>query len=105
MAAGAVVGSPLCSTCVTLAALYCVTLASLPPANAPAQARTIRGASAIATHCPANRQVGETGFEPATARPPAECATRLRHSPWGLASYELARVRLGFPRRGGSSTV
>src|SRR5947208_16999048 len=25
--------------------------------------------------------VGETGFEPATARPPAGCATRLRHSP------------------------
>src|SRR3954466_12956418 len=29
-------------------------------------------------------KVGETGFEPATARPPAECATRLRHSPWGF---------------------
>lgn len=28
--------------------------------------------------------IGETGFEPATARPPAECATRLRHSPWLL---------------------
>ncbi len=28
--------------------------------------------------------VGETGFEPATARPPAGCATRLRHSPWHL---------------------
>ena len=27
-------------------------------------------------------QVGATGFEPATARPPAECATRLRHAPW-----------------------
>src|SRR3954454_18272990 len=26
-------------------------------------------------------KVGETGFEPATARPPAGCATRLRHSP------------------------
>ncbi len=25
--------------------------------------------------------IGETGFEPATARPPAGCATRLRHSP------------------------
>ena len=25
--------------------------------------------------------VGATGFEPATARPPAECATRLRHAP------------------------
>jgi hypothetical protein len=28
--------------------------------------------------------IGETGFEPATARPPAGCATRLRHSPWTL---------------------
>jgi hypothetical protein len=28
------------------------------------------------------RLIGETGFEPATARPPAGCATRLRHSPW-----------------------
>jgi hypothetical protein len=26
--------------------------------------------------------IGATGFEPATARPPAECATRLRHAPW-----------------------
>jgi site-specific DNA recombinase len=30
--------------------------------------------------------VGETGFEPATARPPAGCATRLRHSPWPYPS-------------------
>jgi hypothetical protein len=29
-------------------------------------------------------QIGETGFEPATARPPAGCATRLRHSPWSF---------------------
>ena len=28
-----------------------------------------------------SKLVGETGFEPATARPPAGCATRLRHSP------------------------
>jgi hypothetical protein len=26
--------------------------------------------------------IGETGFEPATSRPPAGCATRLRHSPY-----------------------
>ena len=26
-------------------------------------------------------EVGATGFEPATFRPPAECATRLRHAP------------------------
>ncbi len=29
--------------------------------------------------------IGETGFEPATARPPAGCATRLRHSPWSTS--------------------
>ena len=31
---------------------------------------------------PDYERIGETGFEPATARPPAGCATRLRHSPW-----------------------
>lgn len=31
--------------------------------------------------------VGETGFEPATARPPAECATRLRHSPLEVSAF------------------
>jgi hypothetical protein len=35
------------------------------------------------------RRIGETGFEPATARPPAGCATRLRHSPWLLRFYGL----------------
>ena len=29
--------------------------------------------------------IGATGFEPATFRPPAECATRLRHAPKGSA--------------------
>ena len=33
--------------------------------------------------------IGATGFEPATARPPAECATRLRHAPL---------IRQGYPR-------
>src|SRR3954462_159930 len=46
-------------------------------------------------------RVGETGFEPATARPPAGCATRLRHSPWCFLQsgrresnppYELGRL-------------
>src|SRR6202043_1357209 len=38
--------------------------------------------------------VGETGFEPATARPPAGCATRLRHSPrLAFDSTALLRVR------------
>ena len=35
--------------------------------------------------------VGETGFEPATARPPAGCATRLRHSPWSGHSKAATR--------------
>jgi site-specific DNA recombinase len=42
-----------------------------------------------------NKMVGETGFEPATARPPAGCATRLRHSPWPapiLCCRTFARV-------------
>src|SRR3954451_24924277 len=33
--------------------------------------------------------VGETGFEPATARPPAGCATRLRHSPWSVSLRQI----------------
>src|SRR4051794_41926352 len=47
-------------------------------------------------------RVGETGFEPATAPPPAGCATRLRHSPWYVdpqsgrresnPPYELGRL-------------
>ena len=35
--------------------------------------------------------VGETGFEPATARPPAGCATRLRHSPWSADDNRRTR--------------
>src|SRR5690242_4638441 len=31
------------------------------------------------------REVGARGFEPPTARPPAGCATRLRHAPKGLS--------------------
>ena len=37
--------------------------------------------------------VGETGFEPATARPPAGCATRLRHSPWSRHSKTRTQDR------------
>ncbi len=37
---------------------------------------------AMRNHARLFSDIGETGFEPATARPPAECATRLRHSPW-----------------------
>jgi site-specific DNA recombinase len=44
------------------------------------------GAAALNGHGSNKSQiVGETGFEPATARPPAGCATRLRHSPWQLS--------------------
>jgi hypothetical protein len=34
--------------------------------------------------------VGEAGFEPATARPPAGCATRLRHSPWPASLRDVS---------------
>jgi hypothetical protein len=37
---------------------------------------------AMRSHAGLFSNIGETGFEPATARPPAECATRLRHSTW-----------------------
>jgi hypothetical protein len=33
--------------------------------------------------------VGATGFEPATFRPPAECATKLRHAPF--RGHDIAR--------------
>jgi hypothetical protein len=47
--------------------------------------------------------IGETGFEPATARPPAECATRLRHSPWGFAFCPIGRP--GVSRRAGAGSI
>ena len=34
--------------------------------------------------------IGATGFEPATFRPPAECATKLRHAPWSVRVYDEA---------------
>jgi hypothetical protein len=42
---------------------------------------------------PATSLIGETGFEPATARPPAGCATRLRHSPWSGDDNRPAAIR------------
>src|SRR4051795_9261846 len=36
------------------------------------------------------KEVAATGFEPATARPPAECATRLRHAPKRATGIEPA---------------
>ena len=35
--------------------------------------------------------VGATGFEPATARPPAVCATRLRHAP--IDTFQMLCIR------------
>ena len=44
-------------------------------------------------------KVGATGFEPATFRPPAECATRLRHAPsWVDLSLDRP-ILTAFPRR------
>jgi hypothetical protein len=39
----------------------------------------------------ASRPVGAVGFEPTTFRPPAECATRLRHAPGVRASLRLRK--------------
>jgi hypothetical protein len=73
-------------------------IARIPPHSLARFARSAL-ARGYAEPCRAKVLVGETGFEPATARPPAECATRLRHSPWGLHSDESARWRLPSPRR------
>src|SRR3954447_4083922 len=45
--------------------------------------------------------VGATGFEPATFRPPAECATRLRHAPKAIdgGSAEPAMSAHPTPKR------
>src|SRR3954464_538510 len=43
-----------------------------------------------AVPCGSRWLVGATGFEPATARPPAECATRLRHAPKRATGIEPA---------------
>jgi hypothetical protein len=81
----------------------------------PTRSRSISSErEALSLHCdrlPFTRtsqlsDIGETGFEPATARPPAECATRLRHSPWSLCILTNWRLDGYAPGlRGGSSTV
>ncbi len=50
-----------------------------------------------ALRCMTQISVGETGFEPAAARPPAGCATRLRHSP---RPPMITRGRVRVQRRG-----
>ena len=65
---------------------------SLFPVCSP-QSRKIRALTS--TKAPQTRGfslVGETGFEPATARPPAGCATRLRHSPWILRTERATGI-------------
>src|SRR5262245_3975322 len=47
----------------------------------------------IATPRQVLRSVGARGFEPPTARPPAGCATRLRHAPWPCPGYHRALPR------------
>src|SRR3954447_23050014 len=47
--------------------------------------------------------IGATGFEPATFRPPAECATRLRHAPKGYLGSSNAEA--GDRTRTGSATL
>jgi hypothetical protein len=71
---------------------------SLSYHGSPRLARFARRRSARGYPTPHGAKVciGETGFEPATARPPAECATRLRHSPWVFHSAGSAgAVSLG----------
>src|SRR5215203_4007704 len=46
--------------------------------------------AAAARYSSGRRIVGATGFAPATARPPAECATRLRHAPKRATGIEPA---------------
>ena len=36
-----------------------------------------------------NLKIGATGFEPATSRPPAVRATKLRHTPQHLLFYQI----------------
>ncbi len=38
--------------------------------------------------------VGTAGFEPATPRPPGECATELRHAPTRLFQFLIESVEL-----------
>jgi site-specific DNA recombinase len=52
----------------------------------------LAGSEAVVVGSITDEMVGETGFEPATARPPAGCATRLRHSPWCLIFVLLKRA-------------
>jgi hypothetical protein len=49
--------------------------------------------------CGSFTAVGATGFEPATFRPPAECATRLRHAPFAVQSIGTARRWLSQAKR------
>jgi hypothetical protein len=52
-----------------------------PPCTAPGGGLAGRNLHSHPS-APPPAPIGATGFEPATARPPAECATRLRYAPW-----------------------
>lgn len=49
--------------------------------------------------------VGTAGFEPATTRPPAECATRLRHVPTHTRNIPDAPHALPIPPPAGRASV
>src|SRR5215218_170596 len=58
----------------------------------PAETPRRRANHPVAHVCTTGFVIGETGFEPATARPPAGCATRLRHSPWSTAQERATGI-------------
>src|SRR5215204_3343384 len=60
---------------------HAATSAGLDPIWAPSGPPMILRRNRKPPHMRRFSEVGATGFEPATFRPPAECATRLRHAP------------------------
>ena len=42
-------------------------------------------------HNSLSSEIGATGFEPATSRPPAERATKLRHTPVLIIIAQIAK--------------
>lgn len=69
---------------------------SADPRRQPLAHQLPRGFAEV---CMTGSSIGATGFEPATFRPPVECATRLRHAPWTPMMPDRRRRR-GPGRRG-----
>ena len=74
----------------------CVGIGRRRASHHPARPRICRLATRFVGLCRAVRGasvIGATGFEPATFRPPVECATKLRHAPvgWKIASRATGR--------------